>query len=176
LYVSVVSTIDSILIIQSFLKFLVKFNKIIVFYLLFNKKGYIAFLCALYYIMSRRFETLYPSAKPAWWKSGLIPPTMFADPPMADPPPSMIEAVAPLIQLVDIAVEPIEPYPAKVSKPYFEPWNYETLYRFWDAGDNTVRDNPKITHKNQKPHPKGWGMLRAALRTALPVFVNSEIV
>jgi hypothetical protein len=29
---------------------------------------------------------------------------------------------------------------------------------------------------NQKPHPKGWGMLRAALRTALPVFVNSEIV
>jgi hypothetical protein len=130
---------------------LVKFNKIIVFYLLFNKKGYIAFLCALYYIMSRRFETLYPSAKPAWWKSGLIPPTMFADPPMADPPPSMIEAVAPLIQLVDIAVEPIEPYPAKVSKPYFEPWNYETLYRFWDAGDNTVRDNPKITHKN-KPH------------------------
>ncbi len=25
---------------------------------------------------------------------------------------------------------------------------------------------------NQKPHPKGWGMLRAAL----PVFMNSEIV
>jgi hypothetical protein len=29
---------------------------------------------------------------------------------------------------------------------------------------------------NQKPHPKGWGMLRGALRAAIPVFGDSEIV
>lgn len=57
---------------------------------------------------------------------------------------------------------------------------------------NTIANNPmKIYGKpnyklekplfffhivNQKPHPEGWGMLWAALRTAISVFVDSEIV